>query len=148
MVRIAQGLVHMGKGMIALDPFANRSIISLPVVAGLSAMLIALTDAKHFVLDKYRWMMYFFVTAMYPRFLITVDEQLNSMPVTMCIGQALDVVAPGATERMELVTKEFIPFGHVLEGFVKRALEILDLRIEIHDASTVCGKRVDHGDWE
>jgi hypothetical protein len=30
----------------------------------------------------------------------------------------------------------------------KRALEILDLRIEIHDASTVCGKRVDHGDWE
>ncbi|KAJ7834239.1 26S proteasome regulatory subunit RPN1 [Mycena olivaceomarginata] len=118
MVRIAQGLVHMGKGMIALDPFANRSIISLPVVAGLSAMLIALTDAKHFVLDKYRWMMYFFVTAMYPRFLITVDEQLNSMPVTMCIGQALDVVAPGATERMELVTKEFIPFGHVLEGFV------------------------------
>jgi hypothetical protein len=27
-------------------------------------------------------------------------------------------------------------------------LEILDLRIEIHDASTVCGKRVDHGDWE
>jgi hypothetical protein len=28
----------------------------------------------------------------------------------------------------------------------KRALEILDLRIEIHDASTVCGKRVDHGD--
>jgi hypothetical protein len=37
----------MGKGMIALDPFANRSIISLPVVAGLSAMLIALTNAKH-----------------------------------------------------------------------------------------------------
>jgi 26S proteasome regulatory subunit N1 len=31
--------------------------------------------------------MYFLVTAMYPRFLITVDEQLNSMPVTMCIGQ-------------------------------------------------------------
>jgi hypothetical protein len=26
--------------------------------------------------------------------------------------------APGATERAELVTKEFIPFGHVLEGFV------------------------------
>jgi 26S proteasome regulatory subunit N1 len=26
--------------------------------------------------------------------------------------------APGATERVELVTKEFIPFGHVLEGFV------------------------------
>ncbi|KAJ7330461.1 hypothetical protein DFH08DRAFT_966999 [Mycena albidolilacea] len=122
MVRIAQGLVHMGKGMIVLDPFfADRSIMSLPVVAGLLVMLMALTDVKHFVLDEYRWMMYFLVTAMYPRFLITVDEQLNSMPVTVCIRQALDTVAPGATERVELVPKEFIPFGHVLlEGFYLR----------------------------
>jgi hypothetical protein len=28
-------------------------------------------------------MLYFLVTAMYPRFLITVDEELNSSPVTV-----------------------------------------------------------------
>ncbi|KAF7350460.1 26S proteasome regulatory subunit RPN1 [Mycena venus] len=138
MVRIAQGLVHMGKGTIGLNPFfSDRSIMSRPAVAGLLATLTAFTDAKHFVLDKYHWMMYFLVTAMYPRFLITVDEQLNSMPVTVRVGQALDVVGQAGkprtisgfqthqtpvrlatTERAELATEEFIPFGHVLEGFV------------------------------
>jgi hypothetical protein len=39
------------------------------------------------VLDKYHWMLYFLVTAMYPRFLITLDEDLNSIPVTVRVGQ-------------------------------------------------------------
>ncbi|KAJ7755387.1 armadillo-type protein [Mycena maculata] len=138
MVRIAQGLVHMGKGTIGLNPFfSDRSIMSRPAIAGLLATLTAFTDAKHFVLDKYHWMLYFLVTAMYPRFLITVDEELNSMPVTVRVGQALDVVGQAGkprtisgfqthqtpvrlatTERAELATEEFIPFGHVLEGVV------------------------------
>ncbi|KAJ7849317.1 armadillo-type protein [Mycena leptocephala] len=67
MVRVAQGLVHMGKGMIGLNPFfADRSIMSRPAMVGLLATLTAFTDAKHFILDKYHWMMYFLVTAMYP----------------------------------------------------------------------------------
>jgi len=179
MVRIAQGLVHMGKGTIGLNPFfSDRSIMSRPAVAGLLATLMAFTDAKacelHFVwgclweclcdfisrivvLDKYHWMLYFLVTAMYPRFFITVDEELNNIPVTVRVGQvhplewisytlsysrcfftqALDVVGQagkprtisgfqthqtpvrlGTTERAELATEEFIPFAHVLEGFV------------------------------
>ncbi|KAJ7733829.1 hypothetical protein B0H14DRAFT_512879 [Mycena olivaceomarginata] len=90
MVRIAQGLVHMGKGTIGLNPFfSDRSIMSRPAIVGLLATLTAFTDAKHFILDKYRWMLYFLVTAMYPRFLITVDEELNSSPVTVHVGQAL-----------------------------------------------------------
>ena len=32
-------------------------------------------------------MLYFLVTAMYPRFLITLDEELNSVPVTVRVGQ-------------------------------------------------------------
>ena len=32
-------------------------------------------------------MLYFLVTAMYPRFLITLDEELNSIPVTVRVGQ-------------------------------------------------------------
>lgn len=39
------------------------------------------------VLDKYHWMLYFLVTAMYPRFLITLDEELNNVPVTVRVGQ-------------------------------------------------------------
>ncbi|KAJ7275052.1 armadillo-type protein [Mycena rebaudengoi] len=138
MVRVAQGLVHMGKGTIGLNPFfSDRNIMSRPAIAGLLATLTAFTDAKNFILDKYHWMLFFLVTAMFPRFLITVDEELNSMPVTVRVGQAIDVVGQAGkprtisgfqthqtpvrlatTERAELATEEYIPFGHVLEGFV------------------------------
>lgn len=32
-------------------------------------------------------MLYFLVTAMYPRFMITLDENLESKPVTVRVGQ-------------------------------------------------------------
>jgi len=138
MVRIAQGLVHMGKGTIGLNPFfEDRSVMSRPAVAGLLATLTAFTDAKSFVLDRYHWMLYLLTPAMYPRFLITLDEELNAAPVTVRVGQAIDVVGQagkprtisgfqthktpvrlGITERAELATEEFIPFASVLEGFV------------------------------
>ncbi|KAJ8515874.1 hypothetical protein ONZ45_g6768 [Pleurotus djamor] len=138
MVRIAQGLVHMGKGTIGVNPFfCDRNIMSRPAVAGLLATLTAFTDSKAFILDRYHWMLYFISTAMYPRFLITLDEELNNLPVTVRVGQALDVVGQagkprtisgfqthqtpvrlGTTERAELATEEYIPFAHVLEGFV------------------------------
>jgi 26S proteasome regulatory subunit N1 len=82
-------------------------------------------------------MFFFLVPAMYPRFLITLDEDLHSIPVTVRVGQAVDVVGQagkprtisgfqthqtpvrlGTTERGELGTEEYIPFAHVMEGFV------------------------------
>lgn len=46
-VRIAQGLVHMGKGTIGLNPFhSDRSIMSKTAVAGLLSTLVAFIDAK------------------------------------------------------------------------------------------------------
>ncbi|PFH48077.1 hypothetical protein AMATHDRAFT_66236 [Amanita thiersii Skay4041] len=138
MVRIAQGLVHMGKGTIGINPFfCDRSIMSRGAVAGLLATLTAFTDAKAFILDKYHWMLYFLAPAMYPQFLITLDEDRNSIPVTVRVGQALEIVGQagkprtisgfqthqtpvrlGTTERAELATEEYIPFAHVLEGFI------------------------------
>jgi len=138
MVRIAQGLVHMGKGTLTLYPFfSDRTIMSRTAVAGLLATLTAFTDAKAFVLDKYHWMLYFLVPAMYPRFMITLDEELNNLPVTVRVGQAVEVVGQagkprtisgfqthqtpvrlGTTERAELATEEYFPYAQVLEGFV------------------------------
>ncbi|KAG9003092.1 proteasome regulatory particle base subunit [Tulasnella sp. 427] len=138
MVRIAQGLVHMGKGTLGINPFwLDRGVMSKTAVAGLLATLMAFTDAKAFVLDKSHWMLYFLVTAMYPRFLITLDEELNSIPVTVRVGQAVDVIGQAGkprtisgfqthqtpvrvatTERAELGTEEYLPFAAVLEGFV------------------------------
>ncbi|KAL1943923.1 hypothetical protein VTO73DRAFT_3741 [Trametes versicolor] len=138
LVRIAQGLVHMGKGTLTINPFfSDRTIMSRTAVAGLLATLTAFTEAKGFILDKYHWMLYFLVPSMAPRFLITLDEELNNLPVSVRVGQAVDVVGQagkprtisgfqthttpvrlGTTERAELATEEYIPFAHVLEGFV------------------------------
>lgn len=106
MVRIAQGLVHMGKGTIGINPFfSDRQIMSRTAVAGLLATLTAFTDSKGcellvllcpqrfssnpllVILDQYHWMLYFLVTAMYPRFLITLNEELVNIPVTVRVGQ-------------------------------------------------------------
>ncbi|KAI0037143.1 26S proteasome regulatory complex non-ATPase subcomplex Rpn1 subunit [Vararia minispora EC-137] len=138
MVRIAQGLVHMGKGTIGITPFfLDRSVLHRTAAAGLLATLTAFTDVKGFILDKYHWMLYFLVLSMHPRFLITLDEDLNPVPVTVRVGQAVDVVGQAGkprtisgfqtyqtpvrvatTERAELATEEYFPFANVLEGFV------------------------------
>ncbi|KAI5477625.1 26S proteasome regulatory subunit [Pseudohyphozyma bogoriensis] len=138
MVRIAQGLVHMGKGTIGINPFhTDRSLMSPVAVAGLLATITAFTDAGGFILDKSHWMLYFIVMAMYPRFLITFDEEGNLLPVTVRVGTAVDVVGQagkprtisgfqthqtpvrlGQLERAELATEEFISYSHVLEGYV------------------------------
>jgi 26S proteasome regulatory subunit N1 len=137
MVRVAQGLVHMGKGMIGVNPFhTDRTLMSPVAVAGLLSTIMAFTDAKSFILDKSHWMIYFMVMAMYPRFLITFNEDGEQVPVSVRVGQAVDTVGQAGkprtisgfqthstpvrlahTERAELATEEFFSYTHVLEGF-------------------------------
>ncbi|KAI7908219.1 armadillo-type protein [Cokeromyces recurvatus] len=138
MVRIAQGLLHMAKGTMTLNPFhTDRQIMSPVAVAGLMASIIAFTDYKSFIFGKYHYLLYSLVTAMYPRFLITFDESIESLPVTVRVGQAVDVVGQAGrpktitgfqthstpvllahSERAELASEEYIPLAPVLEGIV------------------------------
>jgi 26S proteasome regulatory subunit N1 len=69
--------------------------------------------------------------------LITLDEQLNPLPVSVRVGQAVDTVGQAGSprritgfqthmtpvflshnERAELATDEYLPLTSVLEGFV------------------------------
>jgi 26S proteasome regulatory subunit N1 len=82
-------------------------------------------------------MLYYLVTAMYPRFLMTLDDSQKLLQTSVRVGQAVDVVGQagrpktitgfqthttpvllGYTERAELATEEFIPLSSVLEGVV------------------------------
>jgi 26S proteasome regulatory subunit N1 len=84
---------------------------------------------------------------MRPRFLITLDEELNHLPVTVRVGQAVDTVGQagrpktitgfqthstpvlvGYGERAELATEEYLSLAGILEGFVilKRNPEYMD----------------------
>ncbi|ORZ16276.1 armadillo-type protein [Absidia repens] len=138
MVRIAQGLLHMAKGTMTLNPFhTDRQIMSPVALAGLMTSIITFTDHKPFIFGKWHYLLYSLVTAMYPRFLITFDGDLNSSPVTVRVGQAVDVVGQAGrpktitgfqthstpvllahSERAELGTEEYISLAPVLEGIV------------------------------
>ena len=54
------------------------------------------------IFGKYHYLLYSLVTAMYPRFLITFDESIENLPVTVRVGQAVDVV--GQAGRPKTIT--------------------------------------------
>lgn len=138
MVRIAQGLAHLGKGTLTLCPYhSDRQLMSPVAVAGLLATLVAFLDVKNIILGKSHYVMYHLVAAMQPRMLVTFDEELRPLPVPVRVGQAVDIVGQAGKpktitgfqthttpvllafgERAELATEEYLPLTPVLEGFV------------------------------
>ena len=59
MVRIAQGLVHMGKGTMTLNPYHNDHQLLSPVaVAGLLGCVMACLDVKTTLLGKSHYLLY------------------------------------------------------------------------------------------
>ncbi|EON98913.1 putative 26s proteasome regulatory subunit rpn-1 protein [Phaeoacremonium minimum UCRPA7] len=138
MVRIAQGLLHMGKGTLSVSPFhTDRQILSRVSAAGLMAVLVAMIDAKQFITSNSHYLLYFLVTAMHPRFLVTLDENLKPLTVNVRVGQAVDVVGQAGRpktitgwqtqstpvllaygERAELEDEEYISLSSTLEGLV------------------------------
>ena len=138
MVRIAQGLLHMGKGTMSINPFhTDRQILSRVAAAGLLTVLVAMIDAKQFILAESHYLLYFIVTAMHPRFLVTLDENLQPLQVNVRVGQAVDVVGQAGRpktitgwqtqstpvllaygERAELEDEQYLSLASNLEGLV------------------------------
>ena len=138
MVRIAQGLLHMGKGTLTINPFhTDRQVLSRVSAAGLMAVLVAMLDATKFITADAHYLLYFLVTAMHPRFLVTLNEDLQPIKVNVRVGQAVDVVGQagrpktitgwqtqstpvvlGYGERAELEDEEYISLNSTLEGLV------------------------------
>ncbi|KAN0096144.1 putative 26S proteasome regulatory subunit rpn-1 [Hyaloscypha variabilis] len=138
MVRIAQGLLHMGKGTLSINPFhTDRQVLSRVAAGGLLSVLVAMIDAKQFIADKSHYLLYWLVTAMHPRFLVTLDEDLKPLTVNVRVGQAVDVVGQAGRpktitgwqtqstpvllaygERAELEDEQYIPLTSNLEGLV------------------------------
>jgi len=138
MVRVAQGLVHLGKGTLTLNPFhSDRQLMSPVAVAGLMSVLVAMLDVKTTILGKSHYLLYGLATAMQPRMLVTFDTELRPLPVSVRVGNAVDVVGQAGKpktitgfqthttpvllahgERAELATEEYLPVTSIMEGFV------------------------------
>ncbi|KAJ8299161.1 hypothetical protein KUTeg_023221 [Tegillarca granosa] len=138
MVRLAQGLTHLGKGTLTLCPYhSDRALMSPVAVAGLLSVVVSCLDVKNLVLGKSHYVLYHLVSAMQPRMLTTFDEELRPLPVPVRVGQAVDVVGQAGKpktitgfqthttpvllaygERAELATEEYLPLSPIMEGFV------------------------------
>ncbi|KAI4322714.1 hypothetical protein L6164_022381 [Bauhinia variegata] len=136
-VRIAQGLVYMGKGLLTLNPYhSDGTLLPPPALAGLITVLFACLDMEATILGQYHYVLYFLALAMQPRMLMTVDENLKPLSVPVRVGQAVDGRQAGrpktttrsqthstpvllsAGEKAELATEKYIPLSPILEGFV------------------------------
>uniref|UniRef100_A0A0M3HQ45 26S proteasome non-ATPase regulatory subunit 2 n=1 Tax=Ascaris lumbricoides TaxID=6252 RepID=A0A0M3HQ45_ASCLU len=145
LVRLAQGMTHMGKGTMTLNPFhSDRQLMCPAAVAGLFAVCFAFLDGNNSVLNsRQHYLLYSMVLAMQPRLLITLvqdennPENLKQVNVSVRVGQAVDVVAQAGKpktitgfqthttpvllaygERAELANDEYIPLTPYMEGLV------------------------------
>jgi 26S proteasome regulatory subunit N1 len=137
-VRIAQALLHMGKGLLTLNPLhSDRMLTCAPALGALLTLIHSGVDLKSTILDKSHFLLYYLTCAMNPRMLITVNDDLTWRPVTARVGQAVETVGQAGKpksitgfqthttpvllqtkERAELATDEVLSVATVLEGLV------------------------------
>lgn len=139
-VRLAQGLVHAGKGLVTLSPYhpdSSGGVCHQVALAGLLTVLHVCLDFKTIVLGKHHFLLWVLVAAMRPRMLVTVDEDLKPLPVPVRVGQKVDTVGQAGRpktitgfqthttpvllamgERAELASDEYLPLSSLIEGVV------------------------------
>lgn len=102
-VRLAQGLNAMARGLMTLSSFhSDRLLMNGPALGGLLAVLHACLDIKSTILDKYHYLVYYLATAMNPRFLTTVNSDLEPVALSVRVGQAVETV--GQAGRPKTIT--------------------------------------------
>lgn len=94
LVRVAQGLLHMGKGLTTINPYhSDRNLLSPLALASLLTVLHCGTNPTATICSKPAYMLYYIVPAVRPRMLLTVDESGDVVPVSVRVGTAVDTVA-------------------------------------------------------
>lgn len=137
-VRVAQGLLHCGKGLMTLNPYhMEKGVMSQVAVGGLLTVIHSCLDMKNLILNKYHFLLYYIICATMPRMLVTLDEDLQPLPVEVRVGQAVDTVGQAGRpktitgfqthstpvllsygDRAELATDEYVSVSSAMEGFV------------------------------
>ena len=139
LIRIAQGLIFAGKGLVSASPLHSDRFLVNPVALGSLVVLFhACLDLKSTILANAHYMLFYLVPAIFPRMLVTLNaEDLTPAPVLVRVGQAIDTVGMAGKprsitgfqthttpvllaygERAELATEEYIAESSVMEGFV------------------------------
>lgn len=108
-------------------------------LAGILAVLHSCLDLKATIGgSQYHHILYFLTPAMKPRMLMTVDKDMNMLPVSVRVGQAVDVVAQVGRTHSMLVKVQF-PTTHLLIMSVEAILlHMFSVWGTTRVSSTVC----------
>ena len=79
-----------------------RLLLSEAGLAGILTVLHACIDIKGTILDRFHYLLFFLSASMNPRYLNTVDVDLNPLSVTVRVGQAVETV--GQAGRPKTIT--------------------------------------------
>ncbi len=124
--------------MLGLNPFhSDKMLFSNVSLAGLLTTVMAGTDMQTFFCGQHHYFLYYLTLSMYPRWLMTVNEQLEPVKCSVRVGQAVENVgAPGKGrkitgfqthtspvlighgERAEFDTEEWLAESRVMENFI------------------------------
>jgi len=138
MVRISQGMLYMGKGLMSLNPiFSDRLLLDSVALGSLVVVIHAVLHLKNTILKSSHYLLFHLVPAMHPRWLVTLDEDLKEIKVPVRVGQAVDVTGLAGRpkqitgfqtrttpvllnhgDRAELATDEYVCISSVMEDFV------------------------------
>ncbi|OAG31871.1 26S proteasome regulatory subunit N1 [Nematocida displodere] len=89
-LKIAQGLLHLGKGMMKLSLFSG-SAASAKSVAGITGFLFSLMDVGMHVLDRHYFVLMLLAQGIAPKYLLTVDDTGAPVKKTVRVGTWVDV---------------------------------------------------------
>lgn len=142
LVRIAQGLLHLGKGLLTINPLqSDQMLLNKVALSGLLIVMHAAIDMKNTLLSaKRHYLLFSLVTAVRPRWLITLDgdsADLTPIAIGVRVGTRVDPVGQAgrpktitgfqthktpvllsASDRAELASDEYIALTKTLEGVV------------------------------
>jgi 26S proteasome regulatory subunit N1 len=139
LVRIAQGMLHAGKGLVTMSPFYgdNKFLCKNLSLSGMLTVLFSCLDMKGTILGKSHYLLYFLSLSARPRMVFTVDENMEFISTSVRVGQAVDTVGQAgrpksitgfqthttpvllaAGERAELATEEYLSVASSMEGVV------------------------------
>jgi len=99
-VRIAQGFLHMGKGLLTLNPiYSHNFLVSNVGLAGILITLLSFTE-NTLILGRYQYLLYSLCLSINPRMVMIVDENLEPRnDIQVMVGAAVDIVGQSGNPR-------------------------------------------------
>ncbi|KAH9421899.1 26S proteasome non-ATPase regulatory subunit 2 [Dermatophagoides pteronyssinus] len=139
-IKVSQGLLYLGKGLLTLSPqMETLKLLRQSSLASIMPIMFRLfVDPVNDLIQQHHYYLLFIAGSIRPKLLVTLNTEMNSIPLPVRVGQALDTIGvagwkPRAitafglsttpvvlnqNERAELATESYKPLSNNLEGFV------------------------------